>query len=73
MFLSWLFPQAFSKVCCRCGAEYKVNASGNCVRKEECNHHWGRLRRYKGKKMFPVERGNGKLAKIREVFALFKC
>ncbi|XP_060737005.1 RNA exonuclease 1 homolog [Tachysurus vachellii] len=37
----------FSKVCCRCGAEYKVNANGSCVRKEECNHHWGRLRRYK--------------------------
>ncbi|XP_053360132.1 RNA exonuclease 1 homolog [Clarias gariepinus] len=37
----------FAKVCCRCGAEYKVNASGSCVRKEECNHHWGRLRRYK--------------------------
>ncbi|KAI5610477.1 RNA exonuclease 1-like [Silurus asotus] len=37
----------FSKVCCRCGAEYKINANGNCVRKEECNHHWGRLRRYK--------------------------
>ncbi|KAG7332731.1 hypothetical protein KOW79_004565 [Hemibagrus wyckioides] len=37
----------FSKVCCRCGAEYKVNTNGSCVRKEECNHHWGRLRRYK--------------------------
>ncbi|GAA6107033.1 RNA exonuclease 1 homolog, partial [Tachysurus ichikawai] len=37
----------FSKVCCRCGAEYKVNANGSCVRKEECNLHWGRLRRYK--------------------------
>ncbi|XP_051950328.1 RNA exonuclease 1 homolog [Xyrauchen texanus] len=35
----------FSKVCCRCGAEYKINANGNCVRKEECSHHWGRLRR----------------------------
>ncbi|XP_024266520.1 RNA exonuclease 1 homolog isoform X1 [Oncorhynchus tshawytscha] len=39
--------QAFAKVCCRCGAEYKINANGNCVRKEECNHHWGRLRRHK--------------------------
>ncbi|CDQ71411.1 unnamed protein product [Oncorhynchus mykiss] len=37
----------FAKVCCRCGAEYKINANGNCVRKEECNHHWGRLRRHK--------------------------
>ncbi|XP_076860364.1 RNA exonuclease 1 homolog [Brachyhypopomus gauderio] len=37
----------FSKVCCRCGAEYKINANGNCVRKEECSHHWGRLRRYR--------------------------
>ncbi|KAI7798164.1 RNA exonuclease 1-like protein [Triplophysa rosa] len=35
----------FSKVCYRCGAEYKINANGNCVRKEECSHHWGRLRR----------------------------
>lgn len=40
--------QAFAKVCCRCGAEYKITANGNCVRKEECNHHWGRLRRHKG-------------------------
>ncbi|XP_014025069.2 RNA exonuclease 1 homolog isoform X1 [Salmo salar] len=37
----------FAKVCCRCGAEYKITANGNCVRKEECNHHWGRLRRHK--------------------------
>ncbi|KAJ8418963.1 hypothetical protein AAFF_G00004620 [Aldrovandia affinis] len=37
----------FAKVCCRCGAEYKIAANGNCVRKEECSHHWGRLRRYK--------------------------
>ncbi|XP_061093910.1 RNA exonuclease 1 homolog [Conger conger] len=37
----------FSKVCCRCGAEYKITPNGNCVRKEECCHHWGRLRRYK--------------------------
>ncbi|XP_041704981.1 RNA exonuclease 1 homolog isoform X1 [Coregonus clupeaformis] len=37
----------FAKVCCRCGAEYKINANGNCVHKEECNHHWGRLRRHK--------------------------
>ncbi|XP_041695345.2 RNA exonuclease 1 homolog [Coregonus clupeaformis] len=37
----------FAKVCCRCGAEYRINANGNCVRKEECNHHWGRLRRHK--------------------------
>ncbi|XP_056319736.1 RNA exonuclease 1 homolog [Danio aesculapii] len=35
----------FSKICCRCGAEYKVNSNGSCVRKEECSHHWGRLRR----------------------------
>ncbi|CAL8306782.1 unnamed protein product [Lota lota] len=38
----------FSKICCRCGAEYKINVYGSCVRKEECNHHWGRLRRNKG-------------------------
>uniref|UniRef100_A0A8C1TUV9 RNA exonuclease 1 homolog n=2 Tax=Cyprinus carpio TaxID=7962 RepID=A0A8C1TUV9_CYPCA len=35
----------FSKICCRCGTEYKINANGSCVRKEECSHHWGRLRR----------------------------
>ena len=39
---------AFSKICCRCGAEYKINVNGSCVRKEECNFHWGRLRRHKG-------------------------
>ncbi|KAM4053383.1 RNA exonuclease 1 homolog isoform 2-T2 [Anomaloglossus baeobatrachus] len=33
------------KVCCRCGAEYLVTPKGKCVRKEECIHHWGRLRR----------------------------
>ncbi|XP_031715562.1 RNA exonuclease 1 homolog [Anarrhichthys ocellatus] len=37
-----------NKVCCRCGAEYKINVNGNCVRKEECSFHWGRLRRNKG-------------------------
>ncbi|XP_059197612.1 RNA exonuclease 1 homolog [Centropristis striata] len=37
----------FAKICCRCGAEYKINANGNCVRKEECSFHWGRLRRHK--------------------------
>ncbi|XP_019730997.1 RNA exonuclease 1 homolog [Hippocampus comes] len=37
----------FTKICCRCGAEYKVNAMGNCLRKEECAFHWGRLRRQK--------------------------
>ncbi|XP_067369916.1 RNA exonuclease 1 homolog isoform X2 [Channa argus] len=37
----------FSKICCRCGAEYKINVNGNCVRREECSYHWGRLRRNK--------------------------
>ncbi|XP_072245276.1 RNA exonuclease 1 homolog [Leuresthes tenuis] len=37
----------FTKICCRCGAEYKINVNGNCVRKEECCFHWGRLRRHK--------------------------
>lgn len=37
----------FNKICCRCGTEYKVNPNGNCVRKEECTFHWGRLRRHK--------------------------
>ncbi|XP_072701225.1 RNA exonuclease 1 homolog isoform X2 [Ciconia boyciana] len=33
------------RICCRCGTEYVVSASGNCIRKEECVHHWGRLRK----------------------------
>lgn len=37
----------FNKICCRCGAEYRVNVNGSCVRKEECSFHWGRLRRHK--------------------------
>uniref|UniRef100_A0A8C5HSQ9 C3H1-type domain-containing protein n=1 Tax=Gouania willdenowi TaxID=441366 RepID=A0A8C5HSQ9_GOUWI len=37
----------FNKICCRCGAEYKINAKGNCLRKEECSFHWGRLQRRK--------------------------
>ncbi|XP_028260170.1 RNA exonuclease 1 homolog [Parambassis ranga] len=37
----------FNKICCRCGAEYKINVNGSCVRKEECSFHWGRLRRHK--------------------------
>uniref|UniRef100_A0A8C4FG76 REX1, RNA exonuclease 1 homolog n=1 Tax=Dicentrarchus labrax TaxID=13489 RepID=A0A8C4FG76_DICLA len=37
----------FNKICCRCGAEYKINANGNCIRREECSFHWGRLRRHK--------------------------
>ncbi|XP_044056324.1 RNA exonuclease 1 homolog [Siniperca chuatsi] len=36
-----------NKICCRCGAEYKINVNGNCIRKEECSFHWGRLRRHK--------------------------
>lgn len=39
---------ALNKVCCRCGAEYKINTKGSCVRKEECSFHWGRLRKHKG-------------------------
>ncbi|XP_067824414.1 RNA exonuclease 1 homolog [Heptranchias perlo] len=35
------------RICCRCGAEYSVSVSGNCIRKEECNYHWGRLRRHR--------------------------
>ncbi|NXX49879.1 REXO1 exonuclease, partial [Tricholaema leucomelas] len=33
------------RICCRCGTEYMVTASGSCLRKEECVHHWGRLRK----------------------------
>ncbi|NWI27219.1 REXO1 exonuclease, partial [Sula dactylatra] len=33
------------RICCRCGTEYMVSPSGNCIRKEECVHHWGRLRK----------------------------
>ncbi|XP_037742028.1 RNA exonuclease 1 homolog isoform X4 [Chelonia mydas] len=36
---------ASCRVCCRCGTEYMVSPSGNCIRKEECLHHWGRLRK----------------------------
>ncbi|XP_053559064.1 RNA exonuclease 1 homolog isoform X2 [Bombina bombina] len=39
---------SFCRVCCRCGAEYMVSPSGNCVRREECVYHWGRLRRQRG-------------------------
>ncbi|XP_026179390.1 RNA exonuclease 1 homolog isoform X2 [Mastacembelus armatus] len=37
----------FTKICCRCGAEYKINVNGNCIRQEECSYHWGRVRRHK--------------------------
>lgn len=40
--------QASCRVCCRCGTEYMVSASGSCIRKEECVHHWGRLRKQRG-------------------------
>uniref|UniRef100_A0A6I8P484 RNA exonuclease 1 homolog n=1 Tax=Ornithorhynchus anatinus TaxID=9258 RepID=A0A6I8P484_ORNAN len=33
------------RICCRCGTEYFVSATGNCIRSEECIYHWGRLRR----------------------------
>ncbi|XP_071583546.1 RNA exonuclease 1 homolog isoform X1 [Heliangelus exortis] len=33
------------RICRRCGTEYMVSASGSCIRKEECVHHWGRLRK----------------------------
>ncbi|XP_074934041.1 RNA exonuclease 1 homolog isoform X1 [Phalacrocorax aristotelis] len=33
------------RICCRCGTKYMVSPSGNCIRKEECVHHWGRLRK----------------------------
>ncbi|XP_045155972.1 RNA exonuclease 1 homolog, partial [Echinops telfairi] len=38
---------ASCRICCRCGAEYLVSASGRCVRAEECCYHWGRLRRHR--------------------------
>lgn len=40
-------PDPFNKICCRCGAEYKVSSKGSCVRREECSYHWGRLRRHR--------------------------
>uniref|UniRef100_A0A8C6NYU4 REX1, RNA exonuclease 1 homolog n=1 Tax=Nothobranchius furzeri TaxID=105023 RepID=A0A8C6NYU4_NOTFU len=40
-------PDPFTKICCRCGAEYRISVNGSCVRKEECCYHWGRLRRHK--------------------------
>ncbi|XP_017276074.1 RNA exonuclease 1 homolog [Kryptolebias marmoratus] len=42
-----IISDPFTKICCRCGAEYKINVNGSCVRKEECSYHWGRLRRHK--------------------------
>uniref|UniRef100_A0A8C9L6S0 RNA exonuclease 1 homolog n=1 Tax=Serinus canaria TaxID=9135 RepID=A0A8C9L6S0_SERCA len=36
------------RICCRCGTEYMVSASGSCIRREECVHHWGRLRKQRG-------------------------
>ncbi|XP_029939486.1 RNA exonuclease 1 homolog [Salarias fasciatus] len=33
----------FTKICCRCGAEYKITSTGSYARKEECSYHWGRL------------------------------
>ncbi|XP_056428342.1 RNA exonuclease 1 homolog isoform X2 [Hyla sarda] len=39
--------ESSNKICCRCGAEYLLTPSGNCVRQEECVYHWGRLRRHK--------------------------
>ena len=41
-------PTASCRICCRCGSEYLVSASGRCVREEECYYHWGRLRRNRG-------------------------
>ncbi|GCB69239.1 hypothetical protein scyTo_0013941 [Scyliorhinus torazame] len=38
---------ALLRICCRCGSEYSVSIRGDCIRKEECNYHWGRLRRHK--------------------------
>ncbi|XP_042335819.1 RNA exonuclease 1 homolog [Sceloporus undulatus] len=38
-------PESSCRICCRCGTEYMVTPSGNCVRKEECVHHWGKLRK----------------------------
>ncbi|XP_054901824.1 RNA exonuclease 1 homolog isoform X2 [Poeciliopsis prolifica] len=40
-------PDPLGRICCRCGAEYKVNVNGSCVRREECSYHWGRLRRHR--------------------------
>lgn len=50
--MAWLMfvscPQASCRICCRCGTEYMVSASGSCIRREECVHHWGRLRKQRG-------------------------
>lgn len=51
---------AFSKICSRCGAEYKINVNGSCVRKEECSHHWGRLRRNRGEYVYCVRMRRGR-------------
>ncbi|OXB61640.1 hypothetical protein ASZ78_006328 [Callipepla squamata] len=44
--------EASCRICCRCGTEYMVSASGSCIRKEECVHHWGRLRKQRARFSF---------------------
>lgn len=58
--LSCMSSSAFSKICSRCGAEYKINVNGSCVRKEECSHHWGRLRRNRGGYVYCVRMRHGR-------------
>lgn len=65
---------AFSKICCRCGAEYKVNVNGSCVRKEECSFHWGRLRRHKGAFALFIRRASVSLPIVTSaIFAFAFC
>jgi len=37
------------RVCCRCGKEYFMNAKGKYITRDECNYHWGKLRRQREK------------------------
>ncbi|KHN79551.1 RNA exonuclease 1 -like protein [Toxocara canis] len=30
------------RVCCRCGAEFRLTSEGDYARSEQCVHHWGR-------------------------------
>lgn len=35
------------RLCCRCGKDYFMNLKGKYVTREECNFHWGKLRKRK--------------------------
>ncbi|XP_065680435.1 RNA exonuclease 1 homolog isoform X2 [Hydra vulgaris] len=46
---------SLKRQCCRCGKDYFMNAKGKYITKEECNFHWGKLRRVKEKGLFSTQ------------------